>query len=305
MPVNDLPPLPPSMGPSAPRGAGLGAYIKAAFKWKWNLLALTGGLVAAWLSGQPDVFVPLVVAGEMAYLAGLTSIPKFRAYVDAQRSPSHRTSASQPAVNPDEQVVAILRELAPGLRNRFIALRDRCLTMQRLAAGVGGPAVRRSDELYGRSEGLDKMLWVFLRLLYSQQGMWRFLEATDAGELEKQLKKLEDRRAGLGANPDERLQKSLTDSIATATLRLQNVRNARNNSEFVELELDRIESKIMALSEMAVNNQNPDYISTQVDAVAESMAATESAMKEFDYLSGLSQDVSAAPPRILATQSAR
>lgn len=307
MPVDDLPPPPPTFGASPPaRGAGLGAYLKAAFKWKWNLLALAGGMVAAYISGKPDVFVPLLIAGEMAYLAGLTSIPKFRAYVDRQQSPSNRQAAGNaPAVNPDEQVVAILRELAPGLRNRFIALRDRCLTMQRLAAGVGGPGSNRGEDLSGRTEGLDKMLWVFLRLLYSQQGMWRFLEATNAEDLEKQLKKLEERRAALGATPDERLLKSLTDSIATATLRLDNVRNARNNSEFVELELERIEGKIMALSEMAVNNQNPDYISTQVDAVADSMAATESALKEFDYLSGLSRDVASTPPRILAAQTSR
>lgn len=291
---------PPPPPPEPTKRAGLFDYLKAAFMWKWNLLAFAGGMAAAYLSGQPGVMVPLVIAGEMTFLAGLTSIPHFRAWVDAKRSPSNR-QAAQPQVSSDDQVLAILRELAPGLRNRFIALRDRCLTMQRLAKGMSGARTDPTSDSM-RGEGLDKMLWVFLKLLYSQQGLWRFLEETNASDLERQLQKLEERRKNLGETPDERLLKSLTDSIATATMRLDNVRAARTNADFVELELERIEGKIMALSEMAVNNQNPDFITTQVDAVAESMAATENAMKELNYLTGLSQDIHAPPPRILANQ---
>lgn len=297
MRLNPLPPDPPAR----PR-AGLWDYLKAAFSWKFNLLALAGGTAAAFISGRPDVWLPLIAAGEMAYLAGLTSIPKFRAAIDMRkaRGPQQTQAAPQSQRQADDQVMMILRDLPPGLRNRFISLRDRCLTMQRLSQKIGGKAQfdPTRDEI--RNEGLDKMLWVFLRLLHAQQGLWRFLEATSPGELENQLVKLEERRKSLGEQPDERLLKSLTDAIATATLRLDNVRTARNNADFVELELERIEGKIMALSEMSVNNSNPDFISTQVDAVADSMTATESAMQQLNYLTGLSQDLNAPPPRILA-----
>jgi hypothetical protein len=85
-------------------------------------------------------------------------------------------------------------------------------------------------------------------------------------------------------------------------MRIENYRNAQRNSEFVEVELDRIENKILALSEMSVNNQNPDFISSQVDAVADSMTQTESAIRELDALTGLGQELNRAPPRILAGQ---
>jgi hypothetical protein len=277
-------------------------YIKAAFSWRGNLLALAAGVAASFISGHPEVVLPLLAAGEMAYLTLLTSIPKFRSSVD-MRKYNAQTRSPQAQSNSDDQVINILRDLAPGLRNRFVSLRDRCMTMQRLSQKIGGNSQFDPSRDEMRNEGLDKMLWVFLRLLYAQQGLWRFLEETNPGDLENQLKKLEERRKALAERPDERLQKSLTDAIATATMRLDNVRGARNNADFVELELDRIEGKIMALSEMSVNNSNPDFITTQVDAVADSMTATESAMQELNYLTGLSADINAPPPRILATQT--
>ena len=65
-------------------GAGMGAYLKEAFFFRWNMLALIGATAAAFLSGAPDVVLPLLLAGEMTYLAGLVSIPKFRAAIDAK-----------------------------------------------------------------------------------------------------------------------------------------------------------------------------------------------------------------------------
>ena len=42
---------------------GLGKYIKKAFLFHWNLLAFAGGMGFALISGHPDVFAPLVLAG--------------------------------------------------------------------------------------------------------------------------------------------------------------------------------------------------------------------------------------------------
>ena len=67
------------------------------------------------------------------------------------------------------------------------------------------------------------------------------------------------------------------------------------NAEFVDVELDRIEGKIQALSEMAINHQDPDYISSQVDSVAESVAHTEDAMREMRHITGLTEEMGDAP----------
>ena len=284
--------------PVAPQAPGLGDYLKAAFTWRWNLLALGAGTAFALLSPVTGAVLPLIAAAELLYLTGLVSAPKFRRAVDARllgRDPSW----DQREEDPQSLLTRILSELGPGPANRFHDLRERCLRLRRIARGVaaGAPEAPEADQL--RGGGLDKLLWVFLRLLYAQQGIWKFLEQTDRTALEAQLKALERRREALGENGDERLKRSLTDAIATTTLRLDNLKAAETNNQFIDLELERIESKILALSEMSVNNQNPDFISTQVDSVAETMTHAELAIRDLNALTGLSSNIEQAP-RMLA-----
>lgn len=289
------PQAPPPVAPQAP---GLGDYLKAAFTWRWNLLALGAGVAFALLSPVTGAVLPLIAAAELLYLTGLVSAPKFRRAVDARllgRDPAW----DQREEDPQSLLTRILSELGPGPANRFHDLRERCLRLRRIARGVaaGAPEAPEADQL--RGGGLDKLLWVFLRLLYAQQGIWKFLEQTDRTALEAQLKALERRRETLGENGDERLKRSLTDAIATTTLRLDNLKAAETNNQFIDLELERIESKILALSEMSVNNQNPDFISTQVDSVAETMTHAELAIRDLNALTGLSSSIEQAP-RMLA-----
>ena len=61
----------------------------------------------------------------------------------------------------------------------------------------------------------------------------------------------------------------------------------RANFDLVKLEIDRLENKIRSLSELAVNRQEPDYISGQVDQVAASMMETEKTMNELRFVTGL------------------
>lgn len=269
-------------------------YLKSAFTWRWNLLALGGGIAFSLLSPIPAAGLALVAAAEIAYLATLVSFPKFRRAIDAQGSDS--TSAFGSAPEQQISLTEVLNQLAPGPRKRFLELRQRCLTLQGIANRIGGGEATRSNELKG--SGLDKLLWVHLRLLVAQQGLWRFLEETDVAQLDRQLADLKARQEQAGT--DERMLKSVTDAIATVTMRIDNYRAAERNSEFVDLELDRIENKILALSEMSVNNQNPDFITAQVDAVADSMTQTESAMRELDALTGLGRELTREPPKILA-----
>src|SRR5205823_11167148 len=96
--------------------------------------------------------------------------------------------------------------------------------------------------------------------------------------------------------PDDRVVKSLQDSVAMGELRIDNYGRAKKNAEFVTLELDRIEGKIQALAEMAVNRQDPDFLTSQVDSAADSMRQTEKAVSELQHLTGLADQLQEAPP---------
>ena len=148
-----------------------------------------------------------------------------------------------------------------------------------------------------RTPGLDRLLWLFLRLLLSKAALDRFLATIDEKEISTRLAELRKSFAAAQGG-DDRIVRSLQDSIAMCELRLDNSGRARKNAEFVSIELDRIEGKIQALAEMAVNRQDPDFLSSQVDSAAESMRQTEKAVTELQHLTGMADQLE-EPPAIL------
>jgi DNA-binding FrmR family transcriptional regulator len=239
-------------------------------------------------------------AAELLFLAGLTTVPRFRAAIDAKVYAEKRGQGGEPqAQAPATSLSELLHGLDPKTRARFDELRTRCLEMQRIAHGVRAQPGEsgKGDEI--RAPALDRLLWSFLRLLYSQQALQRFLASTDEKAIQNRLTDLKARQAKArersAAPGDDRIIKSLSDSIVTSELRLENYTKAVSNAEFVAVELDRIEGKIQALTEMAVSHQDSEYISSQVDSVADSMTHTEDAIRELNQITGLNDQLNEAP----------
>jgi hypothetical protein len=256
----------------------------------WNLLAFLGGTVFALLSPAPDVLLPVVAAGEIAYLGMLGTHPKFQKYVEAQEAKQQRSATSATSQQTLERITAALPK---ELLDRFVVLRARCLELQQIASELKHT---RHEEAHLPFEsyqiaGLDRLLWIHLRLLYTQYALSRFLKQTSEEQIRADIKRLETRLAQLPAtstgDQQQRVRKALEDNLQTSRDRLANLQRARDNFDLVNLEIDRLENKIRSLSELAVNRQEPDYISGQVDQVAASMLETEKTMNELQFVTGL------------------
>src|SRR5213080_3305548 len=232
-----------------PRGAGIGAYLKEAFLFRWNLLFFLGGTAAAELMPMTGVLLPLVAAGELTYLTGLVSVPRFRAAIDAKVYTAGKAAgASPPPAQSPVSLVSMLGDLPPDARTRFQRLHARCVEMRSIAAGVRGAAGDQggsADEI--RTPGLDRLLWLFLRLLLSKAALDRFLQTMNEQEISTRLAELRKNvAAAQAAQPDktggdDRIVRSLQDSLAMCELRLDNYGRAKKNADFVSIELDRIE----------------------------------------------------------------
>jgi hypothetical protein len=288
------------MAPKDSSGPTLGSYVRHAFLYPWNLLLFLGGAAAAVMSPYPDALLPIIGALEIAYLTGLSSIPRFRTAVEAKIAAKARGASSDETPNVSNQTQSLERILeslpAPALR-RFLLLRQRCFEMRSITSGVRGQADTAADSAESiRTPALDRLLYLFLRLLVSQNGLDRFLRSTSEKELEAKLADVKTRLEAAKTAGDERVKNSLQDSVADAELRLDNYKKAAKDAEFVAIELDRIETKIQALIEMGVSRQDPDYLSNQVTAAAESMQHTEAAVNQLQHLTGLADQIEEPPP---------
>jgi hypothetical protein len=261
-----------------------------------------GGVAASVLSPWPDALLPLVAAAEAAYLGGLIASPRFRSAVDAQAH-QERCQAAGKGSTAARPVQDLLANLPPESRRRFEQVRARCLEMQAIANEVRG----RMDAVDARADlstpALDRLLWVFLRLLVSLEALNRFLQRTDIEEIRGRLADVKAKLQREGA-ADERITRSLQDSVAAQELRLENYERARNNAEFVRVELDRIEARIHALTESSISRTDPDFLSGQIDSVAESMQSTEKAISELQQITGLVDEMQ-EPPAILEADLGR
>jgi hypothetical protein len=274
-----------------------GKYIQTAFMNRWNLLWFLGAGAFALLTPVPDVVLAIAAAAEITYLGLLGTHPKFQAYVDAQEAQQARAASS---VSTQQALERITRALPKELLDRFLALKARCLELQQIAAELKQTSHDASPlplEHY-QIAGLDRLLWIHLRLLFTQFALYKFLKQTSEEQIQADIKRLETRLAVVAEQPvsdqDQRVRKALEDNLQTSRDRLSNLQRARGNFDLVKLEIDRLENKIRSLSELAVNRQEPDYISGQVDQVAASMMETEKTMNELQFVTGL-EGVDEAP----------
>lgn len=270
---------------------GLGKYLKKAFVNRWNQLLLWGGVAFAFVSGRPDIALPLVVAAEAAYLGFAGTHPRFQTYVDAQEAASRREGQARKT---GVTLKKILRSLPRESYKRFEALRNRCLELREIAHDLKAPDPAGSGVLDSMQHAdLDRLLWIYLRLLFTQYSLKRFLQRTKVGSIQNDVRALEQRLHGFDqVEPtphQQRIRKSLEDSLATSRDRLSNYEKAESNHELVNLEISRLEAKIQSLAERSVNRQDHDFISREVDQVAESMLETEKTMADLDFATGLGQ----------------
>jgi hypothetical protein len=286
---------------------GFFRYVKKAFQQHWNLLGLAAGSVFAILSGRPDVILPLVGACEVMYLAGLASRPRFQAAVDEEE---HKLSKQEHRLESTEKAQAILRSLNQQDRLKFEKIRGLCGQLQRISNSVKGQVIHNEGYINSLHSGsINRLLWIYLKLLYSKNALEQFFATIDQNEIQHSLDRAAGRLDALGQErKDEKpnlakRRRSLADTLETCQARLANYQLAVDNHEFIELELERLYSKIAGLGELGVNRQDPEYIVTEVDSVSASVEQTEKAMSELQFLTGLStQDET--PPELLNEDSA-
>lgn len=264
-------------------------YIKTAFLNHWNLLAVFAGTGLAVVSGRPDVLMPIVIAGEVAYLGLLGTHPKFQKYVEAQDAKVEREKNSKTS----QQVLRqIMQQLPQAALVRYEKLRTRCVELRQIANDLKqtGGAVDAAPIDSFQLAGLDRLMWIFLRLQFTQYSLGKFLERTSLERIHLDLKQVETRLEQLEGDETEHAQKmrhTLTDNRQTCQDRLANYEKAQSNYELVSLEIDRLENKIRTVAELGINRQEPDYISSQVDQVTKSMVDTEKTMNDLQFATGL------------------
>ena len=275
-------------------------YIKKAFFFHWNLLALATGIAVGIISGLPDVIFPALLAVEVLYLAFLSSSQRFQDAVDAELKKIEE--GIQPSS--DQKLDRILATLNNKDRRRYQRLKDLCLELRRIADKVkSGTEAELAVISDVQVNNINRLLWMYLKLLYFKNALESFFDAINEEDIKALVDRTKKRLETMGPESKDTesetlRRKSLLDTLDTSRRRLENYSISMDNYDFIGLELERLHSKIASLAEMGINRQDPNLINSEIDVVTSSIEQTEKAMSELDFLNGLStQDEE--PPALL------
>jgi hypothetical protein len=274
----------------------VGAYLKAAFTARWNLLLFGGGVAAAFISGFPGVILPLVAAGEIYYLASMLANDRFRSAVEARDVTARRAAEAAGARQAYERIRA---RLPRPLLERFDELRDHCLKLVELAGSIRGPDAKGPDG--GTLESLDRLLWGYLRMIWGAANLSEFLQHTDDAGIRSRIADLEKRLAKLPPGGDAQMRAALEDHLKTSRDRLANIDEAKRKLDVVGAEIERLEAKIAALAESSVARRDVSDIAQRLDEVAEGMRRTDETMRQLQLPPELEEI--AEPPAMLREEA--
>ncbi len=277
-------------------------YIQKAFLYHWNLLGVATGVAFAFVSGYPDVVLPLLAALELIYLAGLSSNSRFQDAVIAAERKNEETKRFSSASS------ARLNEIFTALdnedRGRYERLKDLCLELRHIADRIKGTIKTELEVISDvQIQSINRLLWMYLKLLYSKNALESYFKAININEIQARIKSAKVRLEAMGPKENDseteaKRRESLVDTLKTSQKRLKNYRISTENYDFIGLELERLYSKIASLAEMGINQQDPNLITNEISVVSSSIEKAERTMDELDFITGFSSQ-DEEPPDLL------
>ncbi len=236
----------------------------------------------------------IVGAGlELAYLWGLATNPRFQRTVHASQQWQNRRQWQA-------TVEDLVRQLSQEGQRRYRVLEARCRSIldqqQRLVVGAAG--------IEAQGESLNRLLWVFLRLMLTRQGIDRIVQEAAGGS--EDITRLQERIGNLQTrlkedSIGEELRKSLSGQIEILQQRVEKRREAREKLAFLDAELVRIEEQAELVREQAVLSTDPSTVSERIDQITATLGGTSQWISEQQKIYGAVEDLLAEPPSLSAS----
>ncbi len=280
----------------------IGDYLRAAF----NARPMGMFIPPNWIGLTAFGFLGLINPGfwliglglELGYLSILSTNERFRRLVAGSGLIEARR-AWQVKVN------QLVDQLVPEGKRRYNALEKRCrdiLEQQSHGTLVPPPA------LEAQSQGIARLLWVYLKLLVTQQTIDRLLQQPsttqdDSDRIQERIQNLQTRLKDESLG--EELRKSLTGQIEILQQRLQKRREARDKLAFLDAELTRIQEQAELIHEQAVLSTDPEVVSQRIDQITTTLDGTTQWIQEQQKMYGVVEDLLTEPPVLAAGSPAK
>src|SRR6202140_490113 len=155
-------------------------YLKEAFHWQYNKIALIGAVAFAVVSGSA---LPLLLGAglELMYLSIVPNNSRFQRLVRSWKWEEEKRSY-------EVKLSAMFRELPPEMRTRYAHGSEVCEGMRanygKLSATSQSLVKQMEQKLQGLHHGYVRLLWA----AHQERG---YLQLTNPAEIDRELKQLQ------------------------------------------------------------------------------------------------------------------
>ena len=251
-------------------------YVKAAFQWQYNLIALGGAAATSLVTMNP---LPLILAAgvELMYMA---TVPNMAAFQRLVRSRIYEDGKKQH----DNALKTLLYALPPERRERYQQLQQISQTIRSNLARLSSTSQIFVNQLDGRLNGL---LAAFVRL--SNHGMQhvQYLQTTNADSIRREISSLQTRL------PKDlpRVQEVNKKRIEILEKRLEKFGKIQENYQVIEAQSRAIEDVLQLIREQSMTMEDPQQVSERLDTLVRDVESTEDAVRQMEGIFQMSPEI--------------
>jgi hypothetical protein len=244
-------------------------YLKAAFLMEMEIPGLgrlpVNALFAAGMGILGAAIHPLWLAEigiETALVSTLAFHPRFQKYVDATSGDRALQDGSDDGNTKRNTLIAVLPD---ELRARLLKLEQTSARVLSIYQNLG----IEPELLDGTKASLDKLQWIYLKLLIARHHLANELGAESRESIEARIEQLQPLHISAQAEPSTALQRSQEATLAILHRRLDNLRNRDRILRENDSDLARIEAQVELMRENAAIEGKPSSVETEIELASD------------------------------------
>ena len=255
-------------------------YIKEAFKWQYNLIALGGAAAFSVVAGSP---LPMMLAAgvELMYLASVPNISAFQRLVRSWQYADEKKEH-------DDRLREMQYALPPEIRDRFRNLEMIAAAIRRNYARLSSTSQAFIGQIETQLQGL---MTAFVRLANADTQHVQYLQNTDQNAIRREIQYLKDRL------PKEapKVQEINKKRIEILDKRVEKHQKIRENRQVIDAQCRAIEDVLQLIHDQSITMTDPQQVSDRLESLVKDVEQTEETVREVAAIFQATEQMSPSP----------